>query len=74
MKKTIVFLAAILGLTGCVANRVNYTSVRIETMGDNAGVRHVSSPQYLNADKQYSDSFNPKTDLNDGTSSTRKAE
>ena len=70
MKKTIAFLAMVLGLTGCVGNRVNYTSVKIETMGDNAGVRHVSSPQYLNADKQYSDSFNPKTDLNkeEGTS------
>lgn len=74
MKKTMIFLVAVFGLTGCVGNRINYTSVRIETMGDNAGVTHTSSPQLLNADKQYSDSFNPQTDLDEKESSAKGAE
>lgn len=61
--RTLIIMALVLALTGCVANRINYASVRIETMGDNASVQHRSQPQSLNADKQYSDVMNPKTNV-----------
>lgn len=67
MKKAVLFGLLCL-LTGCVGNRVNYTSVKIETMGDNAGVNQSSPAQSLNADKQYSDVMNPNTNVNSAES------
>ena len=63
MKKIILCFVLCL-LPGCVGTRFNYSSVRIETMGDNAGVNQSSPSQSLNADKQYSDVMNPNTNVN----------
>ncbi|MBP5458723.1 MAG: hypothetical protein J6Y62_00900 [Clostridia bacterium] len=64
MTRLFAITAASLILSGCVGTRFNYSSVRIETMGDNAGVRQSAPAQSLNADKQYSDVLNPNTSVN----------